>query len=674
MATNKDSVSSAFKGIRYIRVLLALLESMWREDNTKLIFSPKFIYRGESKIFQKSIKTSDEDFSLFMEKYPNIPRNKLEEYDYFQNYAIRRFEKLEDFFSRSNENTTCKDFVLKSFLSSYNALKFYIENKCINDERYIPQFYNLLCPKEISSGASIRLRTNKSNNKKKNSKPLSVAAYLHYIRTLINDIKASYPSFSQMNDLDVLADIQHKGGASCLVDFSNNILMSLWFATQTENNSFGYLYCYDVHRDAFQKDNISKINEKHQNLPIEDLLLSTKKTTSFVRQKAYKFWMWKPSNINTRIARQESVFVFGLEKFLVKEHGVYILPIPPGWKRPIQTALKAFFGITAETIFPDSDGFATSHSKTNILLDPTNYVNPQFLNSSYSHVEDFQKGLSALFNGEYSLALKLLANFESANKDNIHNYTLSKSVGTRKLEKGAVLLELMYSLAMCYHKLNMYYVATKYFQESLIILDLLWEIIIPERLTDSVKFDSMHQYIENKMLKISNDYINNCLKTGNFKDAQEIIKRIHQYGIVDNNGLLDVLNEEFRLLSVLSGEFPCDKTSFEDEYIEKHPTLTALHLYFEIVDWLINNYNDNQTLKLSTELKRIEDRFKSSLNEVSNCCEPLFLSFHFGDFRDAYNRHFKGYKVILKYLDNITNLLESTFKIAQSLNVLEPKD
>jgi len=57
--------------------------------------------------------------------------------------------------------------------------------------------YNtLLIPAEIRSGASIRLR---SNTKKGDD--LSVASYLHYIRTLISDIKASYPQFSNTLDL-----------------------------------------------------------------------------------------------------------------------------------------------------------------------------------------------------------------------------------------------------------------------------------------------------------------------------------------------------------------------------------------------------------------------------------------------------------------------------------------
>ncbi len=38
-----------------------------------------------------------------------------------------------------------------------------------------------------------------------------------------------------MSDLDVLAEIQHLGGATCLVDFSTNFLIALWMASGEES-------------------------------------------------------------------------------------------------------------------------------------------------------------------------------------------------------------------------------------------------------------------------------------------------------------------------------------------------------------------------------------------------------------------------------------------------------
>jgi len=145
-----------------------------------------------------------------------------------------------------------------------------------------------------------------------------------------------------MNDLDVLAEIQHKGGASCLVDFSNNFLVALWFATQKDLDEFGYIYCLDINAESLRNDTFSFITDRHINSSIEDILLSTRKSTNFVGQKSHKFWVWKPSNINSRIARQDSVFVFGLEPFRIKDHDIYVISIPPSWKVPIQSALKSF--------------------------------------------------------------------------------------------------------------------------------------------------------------------------------------------------------------------------------------------------------------------------------------------------------------------------------------------
>lgn len=60
----------------------------------------------------------------------------------------------------------------------------------------------------------------------------------------------------------------------------------------------------------------------------------------YLDENRHKFWLWKPDNINGRIARQDSVFVFGLEKFYIEEHKVTVIPIPPQWKRPILNFLK----------------------------------------------------------------------------------------------------------------------------------------------------------------------------------------------------------------------------------------------------------------------------------------------------------------------------------------------
>ena len=39
----------------------------------------------------------------------------------------------------------------------------------------------------------------------------------------------------QLTDLELLAELQHFGAATCLIDFSRNALVALWFACQTSS-------------------------------------------------------------------------------------------------------------------------------------------------------------------------------------------------------------------------------------------------------------------------------------------------------------------------------------------------------------------------------------------------------------------------------------------------------
>ena len=131
------------------------------------------------------------------------------------------------------------------------------------------------------------------------------------------------------------------------------------------------------------EDNISYLNKDRWDYPIEDLLQFTRKTSQYLDEEKFRFWLWEPANINGRIARQDSIFVFGLEKFFVSDHYVDIIAIPPQWKKDIVNTLKTYLGITSETVFPDVDGYAVAHSKTSKLDNVSNYLNITALSDSW---------------------------------------------------------------------------------------------------------------------------------------------------------------------------------------------------------------------------------------------------------------------------------------------------
>lgn len=233
----------------------------------------------------------------------------------------------------------------------------------------------------------------------------------------------------------------------------------------------GFLFCYDVNSDAFKRGNLSYLNQFNWNKDIESLLRSTQNTTTYLDDNRNKFWLWRPANINGRIARQDSVFVFGIEKFYIKEHEVITIPIPPKWKSAILKCLKVYFGITAEAVFPDIDGYANAHSKTTPLNDTTMYLNPLWNeNPSKAKYKIFdldlvQKGMSCLLKGEYAISLDFFHKALNTNSMSLEKIDDLKNL-EGKIHQQKIYFEIFYSIGLCYRKLRTDLKAEPYLQKA----------------------------------------------------------------------------------------------------------------------------------------------------------------------------------------------------------------
>ena len=77
-----------------------------------------------------------------------------------------------------------------------------------------------------------------SKDRKEEKKKIEVkqSDYIRYhVNLIANARKYGYGGLSansNLNDLEMLAEIQHYGGATCLTDFSTNFLTALWFASE----------------------------------------------------------------------------------------------------------------------------------------------------------------------------------------------------------------------------------------------------------------------------------------------------------------------------------------------------------------------------------------------------------------------------------------------------------
>ena len=144
----------------------------------------------------------------------------------------------------------------------------------------------------------------------------------------------------ELSDLELLAELQHYGAATCLIDFTTNALVALWFACEKEPGQAGKVA-------ALATDNserFSIVSYERLKMPIEEFL--------------YKdiLWTWEPSGMNNRIVAQQSVFVFGEGKIEKSEYNE--CEIDADSKQQIMETLETSFGITAQRLFNDFAGFA----------------------------------------------------------------------------------------------------------------------------------------------------------------------------------------------------------------------------------------------------------------------------------------------------------------------------
>ena len=151
------------------------------------------------------------------------------------------------------------------------------------------------------------------------------------------------------SDLDLLAELQHYGAATCLIDFTYNAMTALWFACQPSSERYvnGKVVAVDLHRSHRVDDTKAK-----------------KDIGCFFTQNVedgYQLYHWQPKNQNNRIIAQRSIFIFG--SFTIETGAECI--IPKKEKLRILHSLESTLGITEASLFPDFDGFATqrAHNK-----------------------------------------------------------------------------------------------------------------------------------------------------------------------------------------------------------------------------------------------------------------------------------------------------------------------
>ena len=161
----------------------------------------------------------------------------------------------------------------------------------------------------------------------------------------------------QLSDLELLAELQHFGAATCLIDFSRSALVALWFAcqqgSQTEAN--GKVF-------AVRHDDMVRLKTVNPELIKENIDYFLKPDEN----GRYPLYQWQPKLQNNRIIAQQSVFVFSGAQIEAEAECV----IDKNNKQNILTSLDKISGVTEANIYPDFDGFARLHAHNKSYIEP----------------------------------------------------------------------------------------------------------------------------------------------------------------------------------------------------------------------------------------------------------------------------------------------------------------
>ena len=148
-----------------------------------------------------------------------------------------------------------------------------------------------------------------------------------------------------LKELEILAELQHFGAATCLIDFTHNAQVALRFACEVDRKNpqatpDGKVFAVRNYPPRF-REIIPALLEKDIDYFLKDGVES-------------QLYYWSPRQQNHRIVSQQSIFLFGKYEFDADK----VCVIPWEKKQEILEELEQISGITEDRLFPDFEGFA----------------------------------------------------------------------------------------------------------------------------------------------------------------------------------------------------------------------------------------------------------------------------------------------------------------------------
>ena len=174
-------------------------------------------------------------------------------------------------------------------------------------------------------------------------KDRSFEKFFHINKDLIREAKLRgyhQKDGRELKPLEILADLQHFGAATCLIDFTYSAQVALFFACQQLKELNGKVFAVRNQPPRFREIALEVLEED-----IDDFLKD---------EDGSQLYHWQPRQQNHRIIAQQSIFLFGNYEFDPDGECV----VAEDSKEDILKELRQVSGITEDRLFPDFEGFA----------------------------------------------------------------------------------------------------------------------------------------------------------------------------------------------------------------------------------------------------------------------------------------------------------------------------
>ena len=166
-----------------------------------------------------------------------------------------------------------------------------------------------------------------------------------------------------LSNFEILAELQHFRAATFLIDFTYSSQVALWFA------------CRESFKDQPNSEELSdgkvsvvfanpdRIQEVTPELSKQDISFFFEANTD----GTYPLYLWEPSELNSRIPPQQSVFLFGGARTIEPDVECIILAED---KPAILDSIEGILQTTETTLFPDFEGFIYQRTQYRPYIPP----------------------------------------------------------------------------------------------------------------------------------------------------------------------------------------------------------------------------------------------------------------------------------------------------------------